>query len=530
MENKIYLFDTTLRDGQQTTGVNFTVSDKMIIANALDELGVDYIEGGWPGANPTDDEFFNRNIKFKNSSLTAFGMTRRPSKSAANDPGLNNLINSKASAVCLVGKSSSFQVKEALGIDNKENIMMISESISEIVKKNKEALFDAEHFFDGYKYNKLFAIDCIKSAYEAGARWIVLCDTNGGTLPNEIFEIISDVKQYVPGDHLSIHAHNDTDNAIANSLAAIEAGVRQVQGTINGLGERCGNTNLISLIPTLVLKTEYLTNIKKDQLKSLTKLSKVVDNLLNIPSKKQSAYVGDHAFSHKGGLHASAVEKNPSTYEHIDPELVGNERNVIISNQAGKSNLLNQLNKMSIELTKDQLSDILRIIKEKESAGFSYDTALASFEVLVRKELNQLENYYSLQKFRVTSERRWNAKGVLITESEATINVTITSEAEEIMTVGVGNGPVEAIDSALRKALISFYPSLENLKLTDFKVMILSSEKGTGAVTRVLIESTDSSNRHWTTIGVSPNIIDASYNAIYDSITYKLFHDLSSNR
>jgi 2-isopropylmalate synthase len=262
-------------------------------------------------------------------------MTRRPSKSAANDPGLNNLINSKASAVCLVGKSSSFQVKEALGIDNKENIMMISESISEIVKKNKEALFDAEHFFDGYKYNKSFAIDCIKSAYEAGARWIVLCDTNGGTLPNEIFEIISDVKQYVPGDHLSIHAHNDTDNAIANSLAAIEAGVRQVQGTINGLGERCGNTNLISLIPTLVLKTEYLTNIKKDQLKSLTKLSKVVDNLLNIPSKKQSAYVGDHAFSHKGGLHAAAVEKNPSTYEHIDPELVGNERNVIISNQAG---------------------------------------------------------------------------------------------------------------------------------------------------------------------------------------------------
>jgi 2-isopropylmalate synthase len=530
MENKIYLFDTTLRDGQQTTGVNFTVSDKMIIANALDELGVDYIEGGWPGANPTDDEFFNRNINFKNSLFTAFGMTRRPNKSAANDPGLSNLINSKASSVCLVGKSSSFQVKEVLGIDNKENILMIQESIAEIVKRNKEALFDAEHFFDGYKYDRLFAMDCIKSAYEAGARWIVLCDTNGGTLPKEIFDIISDVKQYIPGDHLGIHAHNDTDNAIANSLSAIDAGVRHVQGTINGLGERCGNTNLISLIPTLIFKTDYLTSVEKNKLKSLTKLSKLVDNLLNISSKKQSAYVGDYAFSHKGGLHASAVEKNPSTYEHINPELVGNERNVIISDQAGKSNLLNQLNKMSIELSKDKLNDILRIIKEKESAGFSYDTALASFEVMVRKELNQIEDYYSLQKFRVTSERRWNAKGVLITESEATINVTVTSDAEEKMTVGIGNGPVEAIDSALRKALISFYPSLKNLKLTDFKVMILSSEKGTGAVTRVLIESSDNTNHHWTTIGVSPNIIDASYNAIYDSITYKLFHDLSSKK
>ena len=300
-----------------------------------------------------------------------------------------------------------------------------------------------------------------------------------------------------------------------------------MQGTINGLGERCGNTNLISLIPTLVFKTKYVINIKSDKLKSLTKLSKLVDDLLNTSSNKQSPYVGDYAFSHKGGLHASAVEKNPLTYEHIKPELVGNERNVIISNQAGKSNLLNRLKKMSIQLSDDKLNDILRIIKEKESSGFSFDTALASFEILVRRELNQIKDFYSLQKFRVTSERRWNAKGVLITESEATINLKLMSDLEEKMTVGIGNGPVEAIDSALRKALISFYPSLENLKLTDFKVMILSSEKGTGAVTRVLIESTDSSNNHWTTIGVSPNIIDASYNAIYDSITYKLFHDLS---
>jgi 2-isopropylmalate synthase len=526
MENKIYLFDTTLRDGQQTTGVNFSVSDKMIIANALDELGVDYIEGGWPGANPTDDEFFQREINFDNSKFTAFGMTRRPNKSAANDPGLHTLINSKASSICIVGKASLFQVKEALSIDKNENLLMVSDSISEIFKSNKEALFDAEHFFDGYKFDKYYSLQCLESAYKAGARWVVLCDTNGGTLPHEVYEIVSEVVKKIPGSHLGIHAHNDTDNAVANSLAAINAGVRQVQGTINGLGERCGNTNLISLVPTLVLKTNYKTNIDKEKLQSLTKISRLLDELLNVTPKKQTPYVGEYAFSHKGGLHASAIAKNPSTYEHINPELVGNTRNVIISDQAGKSNLLNQLKKMSIEVENDKLNDILRIIKEKESEGFSYDTALASFELLVRKELDQVKDFYSLQKFRVTDERRWNAKGQLITESEATINVIISNE--ERMTVGIGNGPVNAIDSALRKALISFYPSLKNLKLTDFKVMILSADKGTGAVTRVLIESTDESNRHWTTIGVSPNIIDASYNAIYDSITYKLFHDLKS--
>ncbi len=528
MKSKVYLFDTTLRDGQQTTGVNFTVSDKMIIAKALDELGVDYIEGGWPGANPTDDEFFNRDINFKNSLFTAFGMTRRPSKSAANDPGLNTLINSKASTICIVGKSSLFQVSEALLIDRNENLSMISESIKEIVKKNKEAIFDAEHFFDGFKNDSIYALECLKAAYDAGARWIVLCDTNGGTLPHEVFDIIKHhVIPIINGDYLGIHAHNDTDNAVANSLAAIDAGARHVQGTINGLGERCGNTNLISLIPTLVLKTKYLTSINSEKLKSITKISRLVNSILNVTAKKQSPYVGEYAFSHKGGLHASAVEKNPKTYEHISPDLVGNERNVIISNQAGKSNLLNQLKKMSIDLSDNKINDILRIIKEKESLGFSYDTALASFEILVRKELGQIEDFYYLKKFRVISERRWNAKGVLITESEATINATVSNTIEDKMTVGLGKGPVEAIDSALRKALISFYPSLQNLKLTDFKVMILSSEKGTGAVTRVLIESTDNTNHHWTTIGVSPNIIDASYNAINDSITYKLFHDLN---
>tara|TARA_Y100000590_G_scaffold114170_1_gene130114 strand:- start:1992 stop:3575 length:1584 start_codon:yes stop_codon:yes gene_type:complete len=526
MENKIYLFDTTLRDGQQTTGVNFTVSDKMIISNALDELGIDYIEGGWPGANPTDDEFFSREINFTNSIFTAFGMTRKPNKSSANDPGLNNLINSKAKSICIVGKSSLFQVKEALSIDNNENLSMIYESIEEITKRKKEAIFDAEHFFDGYKFDKSYSLECLKSAYKAGARWIVLCDTNGGTLPNEVSKIISEVINHIPGKNLGIHAHNDTENAVANSLSAIEAGVRHVQGTINGLGERCGNTNLISLIPTLALKTNYNININAEKLKNISKVSKLVSELLNVNLNKQSPYVGENAFSHKGGLHASAVEKNPSTYEHIQPELVGNTRNVVISDQAGKSNLLSQLKKMSIKLSDEKMNDILRIIKDKESEGFSYDTALASFELLVRKELGELKEFYSLHKFRVTDERRWNAKGELITESEATVNINVGKE--ERMTVGIGNGPVNAIDSALRKALINFYPTIKNLKLTDFKVMILSSDKGTGAVTRVLIESTDETNRHWTTIGVSPNIIDASYNAIYDSISYKLFHDLKS--
>ncbi len=526
MDDKVYLFDTTLRDGQQTTGVNFSVSDKMIISQHLSDLGIDYIEGGWPGANPTDNEFFSRDLKLNNSKLTAFGMTRRPGRSAENDPGLNSLINSSANCICIVGKSSSFQVKNALEISKDENIKMISDSIQHIKNKNKEAIFDAEHFFDGFKGDREFAINCIKAAYEAGARWVVLCDTNGGTLPDEIFNIVSEVVKIIPGKHVGIHAHNDTENAVANALAAVNAGARHVQGTINGLGERCGNTNMISLIPSLVLKTDFKTNITKDKLKNLINISRSLDDILNLQSAKNAPYVGDHAFSHKGGLHASAVEKNSSTYEHIEPEIVGNSRNVVISNQAGKSNILNQLNKLNIELKNDQINNILETIKEKEAEGYSFDTALASFELLVRRQLGHFDDFYKLEKFRVTDERRWNAKGSLVTEAEATVYIKV--KETDIMTVGIGNGPVNAIDSALRKALIEYFPSLEDLKLTDYKVMILSSEKGTGAITRVLIESSDKTSRHWTTIGVSPNIIDASYSAIFDSITFKLFNDLQN--
>ena len=525
-QNKIYLFDTTLRDGQQTTGVNFSVSDKMIIAKNLDELGIDYIEGGWPGANPTDNDFFSRDLNFSTSKFTAFGMTRRPGRSADNDPGLNALVNSNANTICLVGKSSSYQVKSALGITEEENLLMLSDSFNYLKNKNKESIYDAEHFFDGFKNNKEYAIECLKASYSSGVRWIVLCDTNGGTLPNEISEIIDEVKKVIPSEKLGIHAHNDTENGVANALAAINTGVRHVQGTINGLGERCGNTNLISLIPSLVLKTNFNTNISKDKLKSLTKISNTLSDILNEPKPKNSPYVGENAFSHKGGLHASAVAKDPSTYEHINPDLVGNTRNVIISDQAGKANLLSQLDKLSIKIDNNELSQILELIKQKESEGFSYDVALASFELLVRRHIGQINEYFSLNKFRVTDERRWNAKGKLVTDSEATVHLEVKNE--EKMTVGVGNGPVNAIDSALRQALINFYPTLNDLKLTDYKVMILSSDKGTGAITRVHIESTDDSKRHWTTVGVSSNIIDASYNAIYDSITYKLFNDLNN--
>ena len=352
-KERLYIFDTTLRDGAQTQGVDFSIDDKEKIALALDKLGVDYIEGGWPGANPTDTEFFQRKIKFNNSKLTAFGMTKKSGRSAENDPGLSALLNSKAPAICLVGKTWDFHVDVALGISKEENLENIVESTKHFVKENKEFMFDAEHFFDGFKNNKDYAISCIKSAYDNGARWIVLCDTNGGTLPHELGEIVSKVSKEIPGKNVGIHAHNDTENAVANSLTAVLAGVRQVQGTINGLGERCGNANLISLLPSLVLKRTFSASfeikINKDKIKTLTECSRMLDEILNRKSNRRAAYVGPSAFSHKGGLHVSAVSKDPKTYEHIDPSLVGNIRNIIVSDQAGKSNIMSRLNKYGIK-------------------------------------------------------------------------------------------------------------------------------------------------------------------------------------
>jgi 2-isopropylmalate synthase len=523
---RLYLFDTTLRDGAQTQGVDFSVQDKATIAEALDRIGIDYVEGGWPGANPTDTSFFSAPPRLARARLVAFGMTKRSGRSAANDPGLAAVLDARADATCLVGKSWDFHVTLALGIALDENLTLIRESIAAAAAKG-EAMFDAEHFFDGYKANPDYALACLGAAEAAGARWIVLCDTNGGTLPHEVERIVAEVVRVIPGERLGIHAHNDTGNAVANSLAAIRAGVRQVQGTLNGLGERCGNANLVSLIPTLMLKPFYRerfeTGVAADDLRQLTPLSRLLDELLNRAPDRHAAYVGDAAFAHKGGLHVSAVEKDPRTYEHVPPETVGNRRHILVSDQAGRSNILARLREAGIELDPrhPKVARLLEAVKEREFQGYAYDGAEASFELLARRALESVPDYFRLQSFRVIDERRWNARGELITLSEATIKLEVGGEP--MMTVAEGNGPVNALDTALRKALIPVFPELEAIRLTDYKVRILTPQDGTKAVTRVMIETSDGEIGSWSTVGVSTNVIDASYNALHDSLTYKLW-------
>ncbi len=489
MTDKVYIFDTTLRDGAQTQGVDFSLDDKEKISAALDNLGVDYIEGGWPGANPTDTEFFNKKHSFRHSKLIAFGMTKKSDHSAENDPMLSSLINSKANSICLFGKSWDFHVDIALGISKDQNLKNISESAKHIIKSGKEFMFDAEHFFDGYKSDKEYALSCIKSAYDEGARWIVLCDTNGGTLPNEISEIVTEVTKCIPGKNLGIHAHNDTENAVANSLIAIQAGVRQVQGTINGLGERCGNANLMSVIPSLYLKEEFSKkfeiNIKQNDIENLTQCSRLLDEILNRKPNKHLPYVGAAAFSHKGGMHVSAVQKDPKTYEHIDPKKVGNVRNIVVSDQAGQSNILSRLGTIGIDIKKND-PKIKQLLEEVKGREFI------------------------------------NSAGDIISSAKAELEV----DGEKIVCEGEGNGPVNALDNAIRNNIekISKYSDyLKDLRLVDYKVRILNT--GTEAVTRVSIESTDSKGKNWFTIGVSPNIIDASFKALIDSLDYKLFKD-----
>ena len=513
---RIYLYDSTLRDGAQTSTVNFSVRDKVEIAKRLDLLGIDYIEGGWPGANPTDDEFFANLPALKKSQFTAFGMTRRNSSSASNDEGLSALINANTKSICIVGKCWDFHLIHALNISEEENQKMISDSIAQIVKKKKEAMFDAEHFFDGYKANPKFALRTIKAAYEAGARWVVLCDTNGGTLPNEISKIVKEITKHIPGENLGIHCHNDTGNAVANSLAAVEAGARQIQGTINGLGERCGNANLISVIPTLVFKLGFDVGIEEKNLKNLSKVSHFLDDLLNKETDKFAPYVGFYAFAHKGGLHVSAVEKNPQCYEHIAPEKVGNHRQIMISDQAGRANIISRLKEIDIELREEikpsQIASLVNQVKELEAQGYSYDSADASFEILAKKSLSTVPNFFDLISFRVLDEQG--------KPSEATIKIRVGNKIT--MSVAEGNGPVNALDKALRKSLARKYPSLKNVRLTDYKVRILTPAAGTKALTRVQIESSDETGKKWSTIGVSENIVDASFRALHDSITYKL--------
>jgi len=523
-KEKIFIFDTTLRDGAQTEGVDFSVEDKNKIAKVLSAIGVDYIEGGWPGANPIDTEFFSKPLSLGKSIFTAFGMTKKTGRSAENDPSLSPLINASCPAVCVVGKAWDFHVKIALGINNNDNLENIRDTGKHIVKNGKEFLFDAEHFFDGYKSNPNYALDCLKHAFDQGARWIVLCDTNGGTLPHEVGEIVSKVTKVIPGKNLGIHAHNDTENAVANSLTAIQAGVRQVQGTINGLGERCGNANLMSVIPTLALKEsfnkQYDLNIKKEKLPTLTECSRLLDEILNRKPNKNLPYVGASAFSHKGGLHVSAVQKNPKTYEHVDPKSIGNHRNIIVSNQAGRSNILSRLEKYGVTIdSKDKnVQKILDKVKEREFSGYSYDGADASFELLANRLLGKVPEYLKVESYNVNVSK---------TDKISTkANVVFLIDGKKIECNGEGNGPVNALDNAIRSnfnKVEKYYNFFSDLKLLDYKVRILNT--GTEATTRVLIESTDKSGVSWFTVGVSPNIIEASFKALIDSLDYKLYKE-----
>jgi 2-isopropylmalate synthase len=522
-KERLYLFDTTLRDGAQTTGVDFSIEDKRRIAAMLDDLGLDYVEGGYPGANPLDTEFFRKKT-LKHARFAAFGMTKRAGRSAANDPGIAGLMEAAADTIVFVAKTWDFQVHVALGCTLDENLDGIADSIKYARNHGREAILDCEHFFDGYKANRDYALQCAQTAHEAGARWIVLCDTNGGTLPDEIEAIVKDVTHRIPGSHLGIHTHNDTENAVANTFAAVRAGVRHIQGTLNGLGERCGNANLCSIVPTLLLKSEYAdrfeVGVSLEKLKGLTKLSHTLDELINRAPNRHAPYVGASAFATKAGIHASAVLKDPRTYEHVLPETVGNMRKVLISDQAGKSNVLSELERLGVDVSKDdpRVLRVLDEVKEKEAQGYAYEGADASFELLARRVLGQAPDYFQVERFSVNVERRHNAAGELVTVSEAIVKVHVGGET--LISAAEGNGPVNALDLALRKDLGKYQRYIEDLELIDYRVRVFQG--GTDAVTRVLIEFGDSTGARWSTVGVSANIIDASFQALLDSINYKL--------
>ncbi len=522
--DRLYLFDTTLRDGQQTPGIDFSVEDKIAISTMLDEFGVDYVEGGYPGANPTDTAFFGRK-RTARAKFVAFGMTKRVGVSASNDPGLTALLQAKSDAICFVAKSWDYHVRLALGCTNEENLDAIRASVMAARVSAKEAMVDCEHFFDGFKANPDYALACARTAYDAGARWVILCDTNGGTQPSEVRAIVGQViAAGIPGENLGIHAHDDTGQAVANSLAAAEAGVRQIQGTLNGIGERCGNANLVTLIPTLMLKPAYAdrfdTGISADALAGISRLSRNFDELLNRAPEPQAPYVGASAFATKAGIHASALAKEPKTYEHVPPEAVGNRRKVMVSDQGGKANFIAELKRRGIKVPRDDhhLDTLIALVKEREAEGYAYEGADASFELLARKMLYGLPEFFHVTSFRCMVERRFDANGHLKTVSEAIVKVLV--DGEEKMSVAEGHGPVNALDIALRKDLGKYQHEIGDLELADFKVRILNG--GTEAITRVLIESHDATGARWWTVGVSENIIDASFQALMDSIVFKL--------
>src|ERR1700726_49162 len=520
---RLYLFDTTLRDGAQSNGVDFTLADKLVIARMLDELGIDYVEAGYPGANPTDTNFFAEKRPLR-ACLTAFGMTRRPGRSVSNDPGLVALLDAQADAICFVAKAWDYHVRVALETTEDEMLASIRASVRAAKAKGREVLLDCEHFFDGFKENPEFALACAKAAYDSGARWVVLCDTNGGAMPHEVESIVAEVTKHIPGDHVGIHAHNDTEQAVANSFAAVRAGARQIQGTLNGLGERCGNANLCSLIPTLRLKPEFSDSfeisVSPDKMTTLMKVSRTLDDMLNRAPDRHAPYVGESAFVTKTGIHASAVLKDPQTYEHVAPEAVGNHRKVLVSDQAGRSNVIAELDRAGIAYDKNdpKLIRLVEEMKEREAAGYAYESANASFDLLARRTLGKVAEYFRVEQFDVNVEQRYNANGQRVTVAMAVVKVDV--DGEKLISAAEGNGPVNALDVALRKDLGKYQKYIEGLKLIDYRVRILNG--GTEAVTRVLIESAGEEGERWTTIGVSPNIIDASFQALMDSIIYKL--------
>jgi 2-isopropylmalate synthase len=517
----VLLYDTTLRDGCQAEDISFTLEDKLRIAEKLAELGIDYIEGGYPGSNPRDADFFRRvkTLKLKNVKIASFGTTRKPGAKPSKDLNLKVLLNADTPVVTLVGKTWDLHVRDDLRISQKANLEIIGDSIAFMKQRVDEVIFDAEHFFDGFRANPEYALACLSAAQEGGADWIILCDTNGGRLPGEIRDALGHVRRVIQ-TAIGIHCHNDGELAVANTLAAVEMGASQVQGTINGFGERCGNLNLISVIPNLQLKMGKQC-VKPAQLKKLREVSHFFYELANIQPNKRQAYVGDSAFAHKGGLHVSGVLKNRETYEHIDPDLVGNRQRVLVSDLSGRSNVVYKGKEYGIDLTdkSDAVRDILRRTKELESQGYEFEAAEASFELLIQEALGKKKKNFGLVGFRVIDEKRHEGEPPI---SEATIMVQVDGVMEHA--AAMGNGPVNALDQALRRALTKFYPSLKEVELLDYKVRVLSSGEGTGAVVRVLIESGDGKDR-WGTVGVSHNVIEASWLALVDSIDYKLYKD-----
>jgi 2-isopropylmalate synthase len=515
------IYDTTLRDGTQAEDIAFTLEDKLHIACMLDELGVHFIEGGYPGSNPKDALFFEeiRKSPLKNAKATAFGMTRRVGAKVEADLIVNSLLSAETEVVTVVGKSWDLHVRDALRTDLEENLSAIFETVDFLKKQGRKVFYDAEHLFDGFRANQEYCLKTLKAAADAGADRIILCDTNGGSLPSYIHQVIAKIKEVIPVP-LGIHTHNDSELAVANTLAAVEAGAIHVQGTINGYGERCGNANLVSIIPSLMLKMGFEA-IPRRNLKNLRELARLVNELANLPDNKHQPFVGESAFAHKGGMHVSAVVRNPATYEHIDPELVGNHRRVLVSDLSGKSNILFKAQEFGIDLSsKDPVvKEILEQLKVLEYEGFQYEGAEASFELLIKRALGQLPEFFELLGFRVIDEKRTGAEKP---SAEATIMVRVDGQIEH--TAANGNGPVNALDNAMRKALEKFYPELKEIKLLDYKVRVLPKGIGTGSMVRVLIESGDSKDK-WGTVGVSFNIVEASWQALTDSVIYKLLKE-----